>query len=320
VPTTAKQPDAPTLDVNVAYVVVAYRSERHLDGCLDAIASDRPEGSQIVVVDNASPDRSNVIALHHASKPRIVRSTTNDGFGAGCNLGAKDTTADFLFFVNPDARLQLGATSVLLARLRNDPGISALGPRVDGPGGHSGVASAGFEPSIRSALGHFLLLARLPALARVFPPLQLPPLARAGPVDWVSGAALLIRASDFRSVGGFDESMFLYMEDVDLCRRLRDAGRVIWYEPTAKVEHDLGGSQGEEQPARWYRAFHAYVTKRRGNGYARLVSLIAALGLGARAFVGATGNKAKARRLRRAALTAAGEALRPGSRETPEST
>jgi N-acetylglucosaminyl-diphospho-decaprenol L-rhamnosyltransferase len=295
------------------YVVVAYRSERHLGPCLDAIDADRPDGSNVIVVDNASPDHSADVARHHRSHPRLLVSSRNLGFGGACNLALDASSANLLFFVNPDARLSRGTTASLIAALEADPVVAAVGPRIDDPAGGLRAASAGFEPSVRSVLGHFLLLARFPWVGRFFPPLQLPFGSPAQLVDWVGGAALMVRSDAFRGIGGFDRSMFLYMEDVDLCRRLRATGWTIRYEPGVVVEHDLGGSQGTEQAERWFAAFHGYLALRRGGTYARVGSALAAVGLGLRAVVLGIRRPVHGRRLARAALTAAGLAI--GMRE-----
>jgi N-acetylglucosaminyl-diphospho-decaprenol L-rhamnosyltransferase len=294
---------------HVDYVVVAYRSERHLGPCLDAIDADRPDGASVIVVDNASPDRSADVARHHRSHPHLLVSPRNLGFGGACNLAFDASSANLLFFVNPDARLAGGTTASLIAAIEADSAIAAVGPRIDDPAGGLRAASAGFEPSVRSVLGHFLLLARLPRVGRFFPPLQLPFGSPAQLVDWVGGAALMVRSDAFRGIGGFDPSMFLYMEDVDLCRRLRATGWTIRYEPGALVEHDLGGSQGTEQAERWFAAFHRYVARRRGTTHARVASALAAVGLGLRAVVFSVRRPVHARRLARAARAAAGLAV-----------
>lgn len=288
---------------------MAYRSERHLGACLDAIEADRPDGASVIVVDNASPDGSADVARHHPSHPRLLVSPRNLGFGGACNLALDASSADLLFFVNPDARLARGATAGLIVAIEADPAVAAVGPRIDDRAGDLRAASAGFEPSLRSVLGHFLLLARLPWIGRFFPPLQLPFGSPAQLVEWVGGAALLVRSDAFRGIGGFDPSMFLYMEDVDLCRRLRSTGRTIRYEPGVVVEHDLGGSQGTEQAARWFAAFHRYLARQRGATYARLASALAAVGLGLRAVLLVIRRPVHGRRLARAARTAAGLAV-----------
>lgn len=294
----------------VDYVVVAFRSERHLGPCLDAIEADRPGNASVIVVDNASPDASAQVAKHHRSRPRMLVSPQNLGFGGACNLALEASTAELLFFVNPDARLIRGTTTKLGAVMEVDPWVAAVGPRIDDPSGNLKAASAGFEPSLRSVLGHFLFMSRLPGVGRWFAPLQLPERSAPQEVDWISGAALMVRTDAFRSVGGFDPSIFLYMEDVDLCRRLRATGWTIRYEPSVAVEHDLGGSQGSEQPAQWFAAFYGYLARRHGNAYARVASGLAAVGLCLRAAALALSKPTHARRLARAAAAAASLALR----------
>ena len=294
----------------IDYVVVAYRSERHLGACLDAIEADRPDDSSVIVVDNASPDGSADVARGHRSRPRVIVSPTNLGFGGGCNLALEASSAEFIFLVNPDATLTRGATEGLMASIRADSLSAVAGPRIEDPAGDFRAASAGFEPSLRSALGHFWLLARLPLIGRSFPPLQLPFGSQAQAVDWVSGAAFMVQSDAFREVGGFDPSIFLYMEDVDLCRRLRGIGRTIRYEPSVAVKHELGGSQGTEQAERWFTAFHRYLALSHGNAYARACSAVVAIGLGPRAAVLGFRDPARGRRLARAAWTAAGLAVR----------
>ncbi len=311
--TLAEAPELPddgaAPPVRVDYVVVAYRSERHLGSCLDSIAADRSAGASVIVIDNASPDRAADVARNHPSHPRLIANPRNLGFGGACNLALDASDADLLFFVNPDARLARGTTAGLVTAIEADPTVAAAGPRIEDSTGGLRAASAGFEPSLRSVLGHFLLLARFPVLRRFFPPLQLPFGSPEQAVDWVGGAALMVRRDAFCGAGGFDPSIFLYMEDVDLCRRLREAGWTIRYEPSVVVEHDLGGSQGAEQAERWFAAFHGYLAGQRGVTYARIASAVAAVGLGLRALLLVAGRPVQARRLARAARTAAGLAV-----------
>lgn len=281
---------------SVDYIVVAYRSERHLPACLDSILADRPVGAGIIVVDNASPDHSADVARQHMAGPKVVISPDNLGFGGGCNLAAAASSADLLFFVNPDARLEPGVTEALVETMF-DPAVGVAGPRIEDPTGGYRAASAGAEPSIRSGLGHFLLLGRAPVIGRWFPPMQLRAGARSCIVDWVSGAALLVRREAFEAVGGFDPRIFMYLEDVDLCRRLREAGWKARYETGGLVRHDLGGSHAGDQVERWYDGFDAYLTRLHGRPYARLVAVIAAMGLGVRAVVLRSSRPAHARRM-----------------------
>ena len=119
----------------------------------------------------------------------------------------------------------------------------------------------------------------------------------------------MVRRSAFEAIGGFDEAMFLYMEDVDLCRRSRLGGWRVRYLAEAVVEHRMGGSQGPEAVDRWYEAFHAYAGARRSRS-ARPIDVIATLGLSFRfiAYV-MTGRQGQARRMGRATMAAASFAL-----------
>lgn len=300
--------------MRIDYIVVAYRSAGDLGACLDSIAGDRPAGSRVIVVDNASPDDSGAIARRHSVGAQLITSDRNLGFGGGCNLAARQSKADLLFFLNPDAVLVEGASQRLILAFTNGDRLGIVAPRVIDPIGRSRAASAGAEPSVRSTIGHFLMLGRAPLVGRWFSPLHLvDPNAPASP-DWVSGAAMVVRRSTFESAGGFDERMFLYMEDVDLCRRFREAGWTIRYEPAAIVRHRIGGSQSADQAARWYRAYHQYLREREGGTRARLASASAALGLAARWAAYRIGRPANATRVgiaARAALALALDRPRP---------
>ena len=268
---------------SVAYVIVAYRSEALLPACLHAIDEDRQGRDRpIVVVDNASPDRSMDVARAHPSRPMVVSAVRNGGYGVGCNLGSRAVATDAVFFVNPDARIPPGVTDALLAELA-DPVVAAVAPSSVDPSSMHAEA-AGHEPTLRSAVGHFLLLNRIPGVSRWFPALQFPVGQMHAPVDadWVGGAALLVRRSAFDEVDGFDESIFLYMEDVDLCRRLREQGWRIRFVPGQTVEHEMGGSQGERQLDRWYAGFDAYLRRTQGRGAAWCAAVAAAIGMAGR--------------------------------------
>ncbi len=292
----------------IAYVIVAFRSEGLLAACLDAIDQDRAgRGWPIVVVDNASPDGSAAVARRHPSKPIVIVAGRNGGFGAGCNLGAAEVESDAVFFVNPDARLARGTSDTLLAELA-DPVVAVAGPSsVDLT--TMRAEAAGREPTLRTSVGHFLLLGRLPGLRRWFPALQIPvgSVRSSSDVDWVGGAALLARRGPFEAVGGFDESIFLYMEDVDLCRRIREHGCRVRFVPHLRVEHQLGGSQGDRQLDRWYGGFDAYLRRTHGAGAARLAAAAAAVGMLGRSvlYLAMPGRRQQARRMALGALAAA---------------
>jgi N-acetylglucosaminyl-diphospho-decaprenol L-rhamnosyltransferase len=136
--------------------------------------------------------------------------------------------------------------------------------------------------------------------------------------DWVSGGAMMLRRTAYDAVDGFDERWFMYMEDVDICRRIRVAGWMVGYVPDAVVDHAIGGSQSEGQPRRWYLAFDRYLRLNRGGFQARLCAVIVAVGLSMRWVAYRKTRPANARRVGEGARTAMRLAI--GRRHEPYET
>jgi GT2 family glycosyltransferase len=173
------------------------------------------------------------------------------------NRGARETQATQLLLMNPDTIVEGPIVSTLEAILRQQPEVGIVGPLVREADG-SIQASARRFPGLSTVVG-----GRSTWLTRVLPgnPLSAQNLLT-GPdvrdpktVDWVSGACMLVRRSAFDAVGGFDEGFFLYWEDADLCRRLREAGWRTVYQPKVAVRHVTGRSSRHVVAAA-ERAFH----------------------------------------------------------------
>jgi N-acetylglucosaminyl-diphospho-decaprenol L-rhamnosyltransferase len=226
--------------INVDAVIVSYRSAATLRDCvasLQAIA-----GVAVTVVDNASPDET--LQTVEDLDVSIVRSPHNGGFSYGCNLGAARGAAPFVLFINPDARIDTGALVVLLRALRSDPAAGVVGPRLL-EDGELAWSQRRF-PCLRSTFAQAVFLHRLLPRASWTDELIRDPAAysRPGSPEWISGACMLVRREAFEKIGGFDERFFLYCEDTDLCRRLRDADYSVRFEAAAEVSHVGGASSG----------------------------------------------------------------------------
>lgn len=268
-----------------AAVVVNHDAGGHLTECVAALVADGAD--PVVVVDNASSDDS--LELLHASEApaEIVRSAKNLGYAGGANLGierAAAVDADVVAVFNPDALLQPGSSPAVLERFA-DPDIAAVGPRIYDSTGDT-YPSARTVPSALDAAGHGLLGLVRPdnAFTRRYRQLDLDP-ARARDVDWVSGAAIWLRRQALGEVGGWDADYFMYVEDVDLCWRLRRAGWRVVYEPGGAVVHVQGVST-RHHPYRMLAAHHRslfrFATKRY-RGARRLLLVPAAAVLAVRA-------------------------------------
>ncbi len=257
-------------------VIVSYRSAATLRGCVEPLAA--LPGVRVIVVDNASPDDAVETILD--LEVEVERSPKNGGFSYGCNRGAVLGVAPLLLFLNPDARLDAVALEGLADALATDPAAALVAPRIIEDDGELAWSQRRF-PRLASTFAHAFFLHRLFPRAAWSDELIRDRAAyeRAGSPEWVSGACMLVRRDAFEAVGGFDERFFLYCEDTDLCKRLRDAGHTISFDPRAEIHHVGGASSGagETRPIA-ARSRVLYARKHRGRFAARLEALGVALG------------------------------------------
>ena len=227
-------------------VVVNFRTREITADAVRSVLAD-PLVEEVVVVDNGSDDGSveHLRAEFAGAAVRLVGSPANLGFGRGANLGVEATTASFVLLLNSDATVRPG-TVAALRRALDDPTVGVVAPAVYRPDGRTLQADAhGPMPAPR-------------ALLRTTG-------GRPDDVEpgWVSGVAMMLRREDFLSVGGFDPDFTMYLEDVDLCRRLRAAGKRVVREPAASVVH-LGGRSAVASVARvdqFHRSKAVYLRK-----------------------------------------------------------
>lgn len=236
--------DSPNL---TSIIVVAADSGPLLRVCIDAaLASTVPV--EVVLVDNASGDGEvERVAAAHAADPRlrVLHNEANIGFGPACNRGAAQARGDALLFLNPDCELRPDTVAGLRAAMASAPDISLFGVTVCDSEGIPARANRRRDPTLRRALATVSGLARFearcPALAGVERPPS-PVQEEIERVDAVSGACMALPRSAFDRVGGFDEGYFLHVEDLDLCRRLRDAGLGVAIVADLRVRHAQGSS------------------------------------------------------------------------------
>jgi N-acetylglucosaminyl-diphospho-decaprenol L-rhamnosyltransferase len=226
-----------------AAIVVNYETGPLLLDCVRSVLADTSAGPvELVVVDNGSRDDS-IKALHDALPDvRVVRSPGNVGYARGANFGIAASYAPVVAVLNPDLTVAPGSAGALVARLEQDARLGAVGPRVRNRDG-SDYPSARRLPSIPVAVGHGLLGLWWPSNPFTTRYRQLDAdAAHARAVDWVSGSAVWLRRDALDAVGGWDERYFMYMEDVDLCWRLRRGGFRVAYEPAGAVVHVQGAA------------------------------------------------------------------------------
>ena len=228
-------------DVDV--IVVSYNSRSELRKCVEPV-SRLPE-THVIVVDSASPDHS-LEAVQDLPVDR-VQLEENHGFGYACNEGFRRGTSPFVLLLNPDARLDRTAMDTLIDALAEDTRRVAAGPRIVD---ETGIRQESIRRTPRpvSSFAQALFLHRLWPKARWTDELVRDPDAYSQPhaVDWLSGACIMLRRPALEEVGGLDDGFFLYREDADLCRRLTEAGGIVWFEPRATCVHIGGASHPRE--------------------------------------------------------------------------
>jgi len=224
-------------------VVVNYDSGEHLERCVRSLLTDDSAGRvpDVVVVDNGSTDGSDRTCERELGVS-VMRPGRNLGYARAANLGIAATSSPIVAVCNPDIVLEPGSAAELVDRFDREPDLGALGPRVENPD-RSPYPSARSVPTLEDTVGHALLGTLRPqnASTRRYRQLDADP-ASPRDVDWVSGAAVWLRRRALDEVGSWNERYFMYVEDVELCDRLRAAGWRVAYEPKGRVVHARGAS------------------------------------------------------------------------------
>lgn len=224
-------------------VVVNFNTRSHLRACLEDVAAGQP--NEIVVVDNASSDGSVEMVRNEFPDVALVENSVNPGYGAGANRGIAACSSEYVLLLNSDTRIRRGELSALASYLDQNPRVAVAGPRLLNADGTLQPSSYPHPTPLfvfmeESTLGRWIRY--VPYAKEHY--LRTWSHSHSKSVPWVLGAALAIRRSAFETVGGFDESFFLYWEEIDLCQRLRESGWKIHFTPLATLTHIGGASTG----------------------------------------------------------------------------
>ncbi len=269
----------------VRVVVVTHSPGPTLATFLRSLATATTRPYEVVLADNASTDGAPQAAV--GGVVRLLETGGNVGYGRAANLGASGTTAPWLVVANPDVTWGAGALDALLDAAERWPGAGCLGPAITTGDGHLYPSARAF-PSLGRGTGHAVLGWWWPAnpwtrsyRAEAGRPVE-------GTAGWLSGSLMLLRTEAFAQVAGFDPTYFMYCEDMDLCRRLGEAGWQNVYVPDAVVTH-LGG-HATRRSARpmvleHHRSLYRYLSRQYPGPAWAPVRLVLRLGLAARALL-----------------------------------
>lgn len=277
-------------DATVA--IVSWNTRDLLRDCLEALRADVESGrAEVWVVDNGSSDGSPALVREEFPWARLVEPGQNLGFGRAVNLVARQTRSRWIAPANADVAPEPGALRALLAAGARHPEASSVAPRLLLPDGSTQHSVFPF-PSLRLSLAEQLgVLPLLPGLGeRLCLPGRWDPI-QAREVSWAVGAFLLVRREAWEAVGGFDETQWMYAEDLDLGWRLSRAGWRCRYEPSAEVRHAqsaaIDQAFGDEKPLRWMEATYRWMARRRGPMVTWAAAAIGWAGMSSRWLAGA---------------------------------
>lgn len=233
----------PTMRPRVSIVIVTYNSKSYIAECLDPLIGN-PD-LQIIVVDNASPDGTGAFLAERYPGLDLIASEKNLGFSGGNNLAFAKCTADYVLLLNPDAFIKdVKVIWRLQEALEADPKLAVVGPQLINVDGSHQVGDGGWKTGLLSVAGHAFWLHRLiPSIPSIY--ITHPSFFKkdAVDVDWICGACMMVPRSVVQQIGGLDESIFMYGEDVEWGERARAAGYKARYLPKFKVLHVQGASQ-----------------------------------------------------------------------------
>lgn len=242
---------------------------RCLRSVLDANAEHPPANTEVIVVDNASVDGSVEMVRSEFDSVHLIANSDNRGFPAANNQGLDAGRGRYVLLLNPDTEVVDDALATMVSFADAHPDVGIVGPRLLNPDGSvqssrrrfPTLTTAFFESTWLEPYAPRRMLERYYVLDRPNDTLQ--------DVDWLTGAALMARRSAIEQVGPLDEGFFMYSEELDWCRRFREAGWRVVYLPTAQIVHHVGKSSEQVVAARhihfqtskvrYFRKYHSAV-------------------------------------------------------------
>jgi len=225
--------------VKVSIIILSWNTKQLLRNCLKSLKGMAVE---TIVVDNGSTDDSPAMVTKEFPQVKLIKNKKNLGFGAANNQGMKVANGDYLLLLNSDTIVKGGAPLKMATFLARNPKAGAVGCRLLNSDG-SLQPSAGPFPNLKVSFVMLFLEHWLKDLTRAS-------FAKTTEVDWVMGAALMIRREVIKKAGWMDEGIFMYMDEVEWCYRIKKAGFKVFFYPGAEIIHLFGASSktGRKDP------------------------------------------------------------------------
>ncbi len=236
--------------IDLSIVILNWNVRDLLDRCLASLRSERYV-LEIIVVDNASHDDS--VGMLRAKYPQVavIANTSNRGFSGGNNQGIEASRGRYVMVLNPDTEVLGEALDQLVSYLDGHPDVGAIGPQLLNPDQSLQSSRRRFPTLATTFFESTWLQSMAPQRILVRFYMDDVPASPVHEVDWLSGACTVFRRAALDGVGFYDaQNFFMYSEELDLCRRLKEAGWKIVYQPEAQVVHYVGQSSDQAVAAR----------------------------------------------------------------------
>lgn len=218
----------------VSIIILTYNSSRFIEGLLKSLT--KTKNAEILVVDNHSKDDTVKLAKKFENI-KVIETGENLGFAKGINFGARQAEGKYLLFINPDTQLKSGDISSLVTIFTSHDKVGVVGGKLIDRNGTS-------EKSCGTYFGFIESLAIATGLDELTGVRYSPD--KISKVDFVSGGFMMVDAKLFFGLGGFDEKFFMYVEDMELCYRVKKSGYQVYFTPEVVVEHEGQGSSSRE--------------------------------------------------------------------------
>ncbi|WP_170145644.1 glycosyltransferase family 2 protein [Rhodoplanes elegans] len=230
--------------MKLSIVIVTYNCKPFIDRCLEPLLPHIGEQLEVLVWDNASSDGTYNYLKCRYDTVRLFGERGNLGFARGNNAAFKECRGDYVLLLNPDAFLHdLGQIECLLHVLEADTGVGAVGPMLINADGSHQVGDAGWRHDLPRAVAHFLFLHKLFGFESIYLTSARFLERESIDLDWVSGGCTLVSRKVIEQIGGLNDDIFMYGEDVEWCVRIRNAGLRVVYVPSVRVHHLQGATQ-----------------------------------------------------------------------------
>lgn len=232
-----------SFSIDISFITINYNSSQHTSALVQSIITHTSTNInyEIVVVDNASEsdDYSHLLnTIGNLPKVSVIRNRINNGFAGGNMLGVNSAHGKYYFFINNDCQLLNDAGSIMKNFLDAHNDIAVVTAKVADEKGHFSSSYKQFPSVIKQWFGNSVHRA---LSSKSFPSNKMH-LETPTAVEIISGACMFFRAEDFNAIGGFDTIFFLYCEEEDICKRIWNYGKQIYFLPEAEVFHAGGGS------------------------------------------------------------------------------